>query len=88
MRVVNLHPNEEYEATILSGLNPSIVLDCAGRALNFWAYQKTQEIYYQQHIYRILAERHSQLKSQFHQVVADANAEIARLQKMIDSMSL
>ncbi|EFY84654.1 hypothetical protein MAC_09285 [Metarhizium acridum CQMa 102] len=76
---------EDHKAIVLSGLSPGIVLECAERALNFWAYQKTQEICYQQHVYGILTEKHLKLKSQFHQTVTEANAEIARLQTIIDT---
>ncbi|KAG8417856.1 hypothetical protein J3458_005312 [Metarhizium acridum] len=83
--IANLLPSEDHKAIVLSGLSPGIVLECAERALNFWAYQKTQEICYQQHVYGILTEKHLKLKSQFHQTVTEANAEIARLQTIIDS---
>ncbi|KAF5127938.1 E3 ubiquitin-protein ligase CCNB1IP1 [Metarhizium anisopliae] len=79
--------SEDYKAIVLSGLSPGIVLECAERALNFWAYQKTQEICYQQHVYGILTEKHSKLKSQLHQTVTEANAEIARLQTIIDNQA-
>lgn len=84
--VSNLHPYEDYKSTALSGLSPSIVLECAERALSFWAYQKTQEIYYQRHLHNALSEKYSRLKSQFNQTIGDANMEIVRLQKIIDSM--
>jgi E3 ubiquitin-protein ligase CCNP1IP1 len=30
---------------VLSGLSPNIIMECSGRALSFWAYQTTQEMY-------------------------------------------
>ena len=40
-----LNPTEDYKTSVLSGLNPSIIMECAGRGLSFWSYQSTQEMY-------------------------------------------
>ncbi|EFQ33147.1 cyclin, partial [Colletotrichum graminicola M1.001] len=42
--VTHLNLTEDYKTTILSGLSPNIIMECAGRALSFWAYQTTQEM--------------------------------------------
>jgi E3 ubiquitin-protein ligase CCNP1IP1 len=42
--VANLNPTEDYKTSVLSGLNPNVIMECAGRALNFWAYQTMQEM--------------------------------------------
>lgn len=42
--VTNLQPTEDYKTSVLSGLSPNIVMECAGKALSFWAYQMTQEM--------------------------------------------
>jgi hypothetical protein len=42
--VTNLNPTEDYKTSVLSGLHPNIIMECAGRALSFWAYQSTQEM--------------------------------------------
>ena len=39
-----LNPSEDYKTSVLSGLDPSTVMECAGRALAFWTYQTTQEM--------------------------------------------
>lgn len=39
-----LNPSEDYKTSVLSGLGPNIIMECAGRALSFWAYQTTQEM--------------------------------------------
>ena len=39
-----LQPTEDYKTSVLSGLDPSTIMECAGRALAFWAYQSTQEM--------------------------------------------
>lgn len=40
-----LNPTEDYKTSVLSGLDPNTIMECAGRALIFWAYQMTQEMY-------------------------------------------
>ena len=41
----SLNPTDDYKTSVLSGLPPSIIMECAGRALAFWSYQSTQEMY-------------------------------------------
>jgi E3 ubiquitin-protein ligase CCNP1IP1 len=40
-----LNPSEDYKTSVLSGLDPNTIMECASRALVFWAYQTTQEMY-------------------------------------------
>jgi hypothetical protein len=40
-----LRPTEDYKTSVLSGLDPTTIMECAGRGLAFWAYQTTQEMY-------------------------------------------
>ncbi|UNI20383.1 RING-type E3 ubiquitin transferase [Purpureocillium takamizusanense] len=83
--ITNLNPSEDYKTSVLSGLSPHIVMECAGRALSFWAYQTTQEIYYQQYLYRTLTEKYSALNVRLEQTVSDANAEIERLRNRVNA---
>lgn len=39
-----LHPTEDYKTSVLSGLDPTTIMECAGRALAFWSYQTAQEM--------------------------------------------
>ncbi|KAH1306306.1 hypothetical protein KXW65_002973 [Aspergillus fumigatus] len=39
-----LNPSEDYKTSVLSGLDPNTIMECASRALVFWAYQATQEM--------------------------------------------
>ncbi|KAF7545843.1 hypothetical protein G7Z17_g8858 [Cylindrodendrum hubeiense] len=55
--ISNLNPSDEYKTTVLSGLNPSVIMECAGRALGFWTFQTTQQTFYQQHLYKTLNEK-------------------------------
>lgn len=43
--LANLNPTDDYKTSILSGLSPNTIMECAGRALNFWAYQTSQEMW-------------------------------------------
>ncbi|KAI1757104.1 hypothetical protein F4782DRAFT_481241 [Xylaria castorea] len=74
--VANLKPSEDYKTSVLSGLSPNVIIDCASRALSFWAYQVTQEIIFQQHMSKTLTEKYSSLNVHLDKVVNDANAEI------------
>lgn len=42
--VTNLNPTDDYKTSVLSGLSPNIIMECAGKALGFWAYQTAQEM--------------------------------------------
>jgi E3 ubiquitin-protein ligase CCNP1IP1 len=42
--LTNLNPTEDYKTSVLSGLSPKVIIECAGRALSFWAYQTSQEM--------------------------------------------
>ena len=39
-----LDPTEDYKTSVLSGLSPTVIMECAGRGLAFWSYQSTQEM--------------------------------------------
>jgi len=39
-----LNPSEDYKTSILSGLSPTVIMECAGRGLAFYSYQVTQEV--------------------------------------------
>jgi len=43
--ITNLNPTEDYKTSVLSGLSPNVIMECASRALAFWAYQATQEMF-------------------------------------------
>lgn len=42
--VTQLQPTEDYKTSVLSGLSPSIIMECAGRGLSFYSYQVAQEM--------------------------------------------
>lgn len=43
--VTELQPTEDYKTSVLSGLSPAIIMECAGRGMAFYHYQTTQEMY-------------------------------------------
>ncbi len=83
-----LRPTEAYKTSVLSGLSPSAVMECAGRALSFWAYQTTQEICYQQYLCKTLTDKYSTLSMRLEQVVKEANTEIGALQRKLDTVAI
>ena len=42
--VTQLNPTEDYKTSVLSGLSPSIIMECAGRGMAFYTYQTAQEM--------------------------------------------
>ena len=56
-----LNPTEDYKTSVLSGMSPTTIMECAGRGLAFWSYQSTQEMYV---IGRTMLNLHSSLKPQ------------------------
>ncbi|PGH17079.1 hypothetical protein AJ80_04952 [Polytolypa hystricis UAMH7299] len=81
-----LKPSEDYKTSVLSGLDPNTIMECAGRALAFWAYQTSQEIFYQEFLGKSLADKYGGLSKQMDKIIHDANAEISSLQNRISDM--
>ncbi|OBT42583.1 hypothetical protein VE00_07101 [Pseudogymnoascus sp. WSF 3629] len=67
------------------GLNPNTIMECAGRAVNFWAYQTSQEILYQGMQARVLTDRYTKLKGQIDSIVRDANNEMSELRTELEN---
>ncbi|KAJ5348937.1 Zinc finger RING-type [Penicillium brevicompactum] len=81
-----LNPTEDYKTSVLSGLDPNTIMECAGRALGFWAYQSTQEIFYQEYRAKSLTEKYTNLNTQMDKVIHNANTEIVAMQNKISDM--
>ncbi|KAK0277463.1 hypothetical protein LTR91_006094 [Friedmanniomyces endolithicus] len=86
--VTRLNPAEDYKTSVLSGLSPTIVMECAGRALAFFSYQTAQEILYQEFLARSLTDRYATLSSQMDKVIHDANSEITSLRDKLEATHL
>ncbi|OAX85379.1 hypothetical protein ACJ72_00227 [Emergomyces africanus] len=83
-----LTPSEDYKTSVLSGLDPHTIMECAGRALAFWTYQSTQEIFYQEYLGKSLTEKYGALNQHMDKVIHDANAEISNLQNRVSDMQI
>ncbi|KAJ5388764.1 cyclin [Penicillium cosmopolitanum] len=81
-----LNPTEDYKTSVLSGLDPNTIMECAGRALGFWAYQSTQEIFYQEFLGKSLTEKYASLSMQMDKVIHNANSEIATLHGKVSDL--
>lgn len=99
-----LDPSEDYKTSVLSGLSPTVIMECAGRGLAFYSYQTTQEMFalegfrlkedanvtsmYQEFLAKSLTEKYSGLNSQMDKVVHDANTEIGNLRDKLQGKQL
>ncbi|KAJ5083415.1 cyclin [Penicillium angulare] len=81
-----LNPTEDYKTSVLSGLDPSTIMECAGRALGFWAYQSTQEILYQEFLGKSLTEKYTGLNTQMDKLILNANSEISNLHSKLTDL--
>lgn len=85
--VAGLSPSEDYKTSVLSGLSPTIIMECASRALAFHSYQTSQEIIYQEHLAKGLTDKYDTLSQQMDQLIHDANAQIKALQDKMQGTS-
>ena len=85
--VAGLSPSEDYKTSVLSGLSPTIIMECASRALAFHGYQTSQEIIYQEHLAKGLTDKYDTLSQQMDQLIHDANAQIKALQDKMQGTS-
>ncbi|KAG9229357.1 cyclin B1 interacting protein-like protein 1 [Amylocarpus encephaloides] len=84
--VTNLNPTEDYKTSVLSGLNPNTIMECAGRALSFWEYQATQEITFQEFRAKNLGEKYGSLSLQLDKIINNANSEISSLRNQVSNL--
>ncbi|KAE8851708.1 hypothetical protein HRS9122_01995 [Pyrenophora teres f. teres] len=84
--IADLKPSEDYKTSVLSGLSPTIIMECASRGLAFHNYQTSQEIVYQEHLAKGLTEKYNTLSQQMDQLIHDANSQIKALQEKMQAM--
>ncbi|KAF2856040.1 hypothetical protein T440DRAFT_438628 [Plenodomus tracheiphilus IPT5] len=84
--IAGLNPSEDYKTSVLSGLSPTVIMECASRGLAFHSYQTSQEIIYQQHLAKGLTEKYNVLSQQMDQLIHDANAQIKAFQDKMHGM--
>ncbi|KAL2175580.1 uncharacterized protein P884DRAFT_310936 [Thermothelomyces heterothallicus CBS 202.75] len=81
-----LQPSEEWKSVALSGLSPTVVMECAGRALGFWSYQMTNQISYQLRKHSKLKEYCAELQGEIENIWGQANQRIITLTTKIRDM--
>ncbi|KAI6084795.1 hypothetical protein F4821DRAFT_261509 [Hypoxylon rubiginosum] len=85
--ISDLNPSEDYKTSVLSGLSPNVIIECASRALSFWAYQASQEVYYQEQFSKALTEKYSNLSVDFDKLINDANIDQDNLRRKNDELT-
>lgn len=85
--VAGLNPSEDYKTSVLSGLSPTIIMECASRGLAFHNYQTVQETIYQEHLAKGLTEKYNTLSQQMDQLILDANSQIKMLQDKMQGLT-
>ncbi|KAK0645612.1 hypothetical protein B0T16DRAFT_329143 [Cercophora newfieldiana] len=75
----NLRPSEEWKSVALAGLSPTVVMECAGRALTFWSYQMTNQILFHLQRNQELEENCTSLEAAVNDVWNQGNARISTL---------
>ncbi|QIW99105.1 hypothetical protein AMS68_004623 [Peltaster fructicola] len=86
--VTNLSPTEDYKTSVLSGLSPAVIIECASRAMAFWTYQTTQEVFYQEFLMKSMTEKYHSLSGQMDKLITNANTEVATLRERMAAMQL
>lgn len=86
--ITNLNPSEDYKTSVLSGLSPEAIMECAGRALSFWSYQMTQDLTWEAHRCKVLTSRYAELSTSLDNIIGDANAQLTTLQNKVASMNI
>ncbi|KAH8725739.1 hypothetical protein GQ44DRAFT_614949, partial [Phaeosphaeriaceae sp. PMI808] len=80
--IAGLNPSD-YKTSLLSGLSPTVIMECAGRGLAFHAYQTSQEIIYYEHLAKGLTDKYTVLSQQIDQLIHDANSQVKALQDKV-----
>lgn len=97
----SLQPTEDYKTSVLSGLSPSTIMECAGRGLAFWSYQSTQEMcvevaahcqpslkvssVYQEYLAKTLTDKYNSLNVQMDKIINEANSELSIMTQKLNS---
>ncbi|KAH6631915.1 hypothetical protein F5144DRAFT_235521 [Chaetomium tenue] len=81
-----LQPSEEWKSIALSGLGPTVVMECAGRALSFWSYQMTNQISSQARRNGKLKDYCAELQGEIENIWGQANQRITTLTSKIRDM--
>ncbi|KAK3306954.1 uncharacterized protein B0T15DRAFT_553131 [Chaetomium strumarium] len=81
-----LYPSEEWKSVALCGLGPTVVMECAGRALSFWSYQMANQISWQIRKNSNLKDYCGELQGEIQNIWAQANQRITSLTTKMKGM--
>ncbi|KAM5532411.1 hypothetical protein V8D89_013905 [Ganoderma adspersum] len=73
-----------FPKSVLSGLNPTIILEICSRALSFWQYQLHQEYSFQQALYKSVSEKNAQLEKRLENVIREGEYEHEHLERDLE----
>ncbi|OIW32529.1 hypothetical protein CONLIGDRAFT_273406 [Coniochaeta ligniaria NRRL 30616] len=82
-----LNPAEDWKSCVLGGMSPSIIMECAGKALSFWAYQMTMEMAFLEGGSRRLAAEHELMRSNYEEKLSGQKMALDRQAKQAESQS-
>ncbi|KAG8628419.1 hypothetical protein KVT40_004292 [Elsinoe batatas] len=82
----SMNPSEDYKTSVLSGLSPTIVMECASKAMSFFNYQAVQEIMYQRAITDQIASKLNRLGKEAQHMLNEANEEIQGLSDRLQGL--
>ncbi|KAA3678318.1 E3 ubiquitin-protein ligase CCNP1IP1 [Paragonimus westermani] len=83
---VDMQPCEQFKTMILMGQNPETIFDVCKRALEFYAFQKSQETKYHEYVNYKLTEKLKSMETHCKAVVANLESKSHRLQSEKDAL--
>ncbi|KAK1836629.1 hypothetical protein QBC39DRAFT_296795 [Podospora conica] len=83
-----LQPSDEWKSVALCGLNPIVIMECAGRAVSFWSYQMTNQIMFQLQKNKDLQQQCLNLEGEVENMWNQGNARISSLTAKMKDMEL
>ncbi|KAH8912881.1 hypothetical protein BR93DRAFT_933808 [Coniochaeta sp. PMI_546] len=73
-----LNPAEDWKTNVLGGLSPSIIMECAGKALSFWGYQMAMEMAFLEGANRRLTVEYELMVSKYEKELSNQKATLDR----------
>ncbi|KAM7186900.1 hypothetical protein V8F33_011572 [Rhypophila sp. PSN 637] len=83
-----LCPAEEWKSMVLCGLRPTVIMECAGRALGFWSYQLANQFHLQATIAKNSQRNYELLEAEINNIYSEANTQINTLTSKIQGWCL
>lgn len=80
-----LNPTEDWKTNVLSGLSPSIIMECAGKSLSFWGYQMTMAMKFLEGANRGMTAQYELIFSKYEKELDDHKAMLDRQAKELES---